>query len=437
MKIASPVFRLEAWLPLLVAEWRGRNRRAPSSSPAGSGEKSLGDRELAGISEALLRLQRGLTGERQLLGGDPGNRTYMDSPEMLGAYLLYYWAVSFLETSLSLDLIDRPAFRVLDLGAGPGPASAAFLGRGARHFVLVDGSAEALSLAKNLLAGGAVAPVAAAGVATLQADLARGLPPLEGPFDAIVASKLLNELWKDEADRIARRVALVETAAAHLASGGFVLVIEPATLAASRDALALRDALCARGWHIAGPCTHSGTCPALAAGPARSCHGQAAWTPGAPMAELAAGAGLDRSSVKWSWFACLPPGSGERPANKASPGAKAIGERLSGRVVSDGMLNKAGRLRYAVCTSGAEPAGDCGPAGDCEPGGSLVTLSARSGSPEALAAGFASLRRHDLLTVEGAERREGGLGLVPTTKISVTRAPAAHAPAAHAPGVDG
>ncbi|MFZ4616773.1 MAG: small ribosomal subunit Rsm22 family protein [Rectinemataceae bacterium] len=422
MKIGSPTARLEAWLPLLLAEWRGRNLRGSGLGADGFAQNPLSGRELAGLSEALLRLQRGLTGERLLLEPEPGTRAYMDSPELLGAYLLYYWAVSFIEASLSLDLIQRPALRVLDLGAGPGPASAAFWGRGARDFVLVDGSAEALSLAGNLFAAQGASEGGAARVTSLRADLSLGLPPLEGAFDAVVASKLINELWKDEADRVGRRAALVEAAAAHLELGGFVLVIEPATQATSRDALALRDALCARGWHVAGPCTHSGPCPALAAGPARSCHGEAAWLPGPPMAALAVGAGLDRSSVKWSWFACLPPKSGEPSLDRAGQGTTASGDCLSGRVVSDGMLNKAGRLRYAICRKGRESLGNC------EPPGKLVTLSARAGSPEALAAGFSSFRRHDLLAVEGAEQREGGLGLVATTKISVSRAPAAQAP---------
>lgn len=430
MKIGSPTARLEAWLPLLLAEWRERNRRGSGQGADGSAQDPLSGRELAGLSEALLRLQRGLTGERLLLEAEPGSRAYMDSPELLGAYLLYYWAVSFIEASLSLDRIQRPALRVLDLGAGPGSASAAFWARGARDFVLVDRSEEALSIAGNLFAAQGASEGGAARVTRLRADLSRGLPPLEGRFDAIVASKLINELWKDEADRVERRAGLVEAAAGQLSPGGFVLVIEPATLSASRDALALRDALCARGWHIAGPCTHSGACPALAAGPARSCHAEAAWAPGPPMAELALGAGLDRSSVKWSWFACLPPGSREPFHGKTEAGTMAAGDSFSGRVVSDGMLNKAGRLRYAVCAKGGEPEGNR------EPAGKLVTLSARPGSPEALDAGFASLRRHDLLTVEGAEQREGGLGLVATTKISVVRAPAAHAAAAQASGVD-
>ena len=44
------------------------------------------------IAKALLKLQRGLTGDKHLAGAG-----YMQDNAMLGAYLLYYWPVSFLQ----------------------------------------------------------------------------------------------------------------------------------------------------------------------------------------------------------------------------------------------------------------------------------------------------------------------------------------------------
>jgi hypothetical protein len=71
------------------------------------------------------------------------------------------------------------------------------------------------------------------------------------------------------------------------------------------------------------------------------------------------------------------------------------------------MLNKAGRLRYMLCTEGR-----------------LTTLSAKADSPVAKRLDFASLRRHDLVSVRGGELREGGLGLVETSDLDIMeRAP--------------
>ena len=85
-------------------------------------EKGLSDKELDRFGSVLKSLQRGLTGERRLAGA-----SYFSREDYLGAYLLYYWPVSYCQVSLALEEIRmRGALpridRVLDLGAGPGPA---------------------------------------------------------------------------------------------------------------------------------------------------------------------------------------------------------------------------------------------------------------------------------------------------------------------------
>ena len=78
--------------------------------------------------------------------------------------------------------------------------------------------------------------------------------------------------------------------------------------------------------------------------------------------------------------------------------------RLEGRVVSEPMLNKAGRLRYILCT----PSG-------------LATLSAKTGDADAEAAGFFALRRGDCITAEALEKRanENSFGFVPGARLRV------------------
>ncbi|MBN1243356.1 MAG: class I SAM-dependent methyltransferase [Spirochaetales bacterium] len=371
--------RRAASLPALAP----RTADAPSAPAA-----PLAPARLAAVGKDLLRLQRGLTGGRELVGAP-----YMRDPALLEAYLLYYWPVSYAQTARALALSKAgPRRRVLDLGSGPGPVAAAFADSGAREIVLVDASPEALSLARRILENPpeGLAPSGPPHVETLAADL-EGLSPDRlppGPYDAIAFGHSLNELWKGRPDRVARRAAFVETLRPLLAPGGLVLVVEPALLATSRDAIALRDALLERGWSVVAPCPAPIPCPALAAGPSHTCHDAAPWEVPPTVAALAREAGLDRDELKAAWFA-LSPGRGQSAAPE--------GFR---RVVSEPMLNKAGRVRYLLCDARGRAA-----------------LSARSGDPAAKAAGFFELARYDLVRVTGAEARESGEGVVAGTII--------------------
>jgi len=372
-------------MPALVAAWRGQGHRSRESEGA-----PLSRSELDRVGAALLRLQRGLTGKRALAGAP-----YMEDPDLLGAYLLYYWPISYLQASLAMAELGLSPGRVLDLGSGPGPSAAAALDAGATSVDLADSSGKALALAESVLAPDADR------VKASRIDLESPESPADaaGPYELIILGHCLNELWRGRGDRVARRTELASRAAKLLAPGGKLLAIEPALLETSRELLALRDELAARGYPIHGPCPSRPNgnypCPALASGPDRTCHSEAAWDPPEPVASLAARAGLDRKSVKFSWFAI---GSGPLDA-RAAPGEAAI----EGRVISDPMLNKAGRLRYVLCSNGA-----------------LVTVSAAKGSPEALRSGFLSLGRGDFLRVKDPERREGGgLALGPLSSLEI------------------
>ena len=376
---------LAARIPALIEAWRaGRGTTA-------SGE--LGKREIEAAGAALLALQRGLTGDRRLAGAE-----YMDDGDLLGAYLLYYWPVSYMQVSLALasPRLEAASFapkRILDLGSGPGPASAAVLdasrangAAGPEELVLVDASRKALDLAASLLDRGLAGKSAASKplrVSTAAIDLEEGRELPEGPFDLIVMGHCLNELWRGEGDAVDRRSDLVRRAADRLAPGGRILLLEPALLLTCRELIALRDRLALGGWRVLAPCPGSYPCPVLASGPERSCHAQSPWTPPEPVASLAKAAGLDRASVKWTYFLLSP-----ESAAKSEESARFAGRR---RVVSDPMLNKAGRLRYVLC-------------GD----GSLTTMSARADDEAARASGFMSLRRGDIIRADALEERPGG-----------------------------
>jgi SAM-dependent methyltransferase len=366
-------------IPALVDTWR-------ASRKAGSHDRSgpLSRREIETAGAALLELQRGLTGDRRLAGSG-----YMDDPDLLGAYLLYYWPVSYLQASLAFaELPPASAIassgagrRILDLGSGPGPASAAVLDAGATacEVVLVDASKRALDLARSILDRGDNPPSRVES-RVLDLESEEALP--EGPFDLVILSHCLNELWRGEPEALDRRLSLLRRAAKTLAPGGKILILEPALLLTSRELIALRDRLAGEFWKILCPCPGSYPCPILAAGSERSCHAEAAWAPIEPVASLAAAAGLDRSSVKCAYFLLSPPGQGNPPEGEFV---------ISRRVVSDHMLNKAGRLRFILCGERT-----------------LLSISAKADDKAARAAGFMDLRRGDSISFRGFEERPGG-----------------------------
>ncbi len=407
---------LEARLPLLLDRWRAELAGAPQprhsrmhgagrtfSSPAPC-EASLAASELEIVGNALLRLQRGLTGGRKLAGA-----SYMDDPALLGAYLLYYWPVSYLQTALALaSLPHLPRVRrVLDLGAGPGPAAAVVSDKGATDIVLVDSSERALGLAAKLVPSSTTAARVTVHRIDLESpEAGRKLP--QGPFDAVLVSHAVNELWKTRDDRLNRRCALLEAALARLAPGGFLLVIEPAPLLTSREALALRDHLVMRGHPVLGPCLADTPCPALVAGAGHTCHGDYPWTPPEPLASLAAYAGLERTSVKMTWFALGALRQPPQGLETATAGTTCGQPSILARVVSDPMLNKAGRLRYLIC--GAE---------------GRRSLSAPKDDSRALSAGFAELGRYDLIRITRPELR-GDPDAVPGAPCPLGLGPESH-----------
>ena len=351
----------------------------------------------------------------------------MDDPVLLDAYLSYYWPASYAQATRVMELCSLRPSRVLDLGAGPGPMAAAAADRGATELCLVDHSVQALRLAERLLvdperyhhtASDPALSIPAAprskppAIQCIQGDLELPESIPAGPFDLVMMGHCLNELGADEPDqaaRVERRAALATRAASALAPGGSIMIVDPATLASARDGMALRDHLAGLGWRILGPCTRQGPCPALAAGDNQSCHDEAAWAMPASVRRLAEGAGLDREKIKMFWLVLQPPAqgrdgdrvSGAEDGAAAGNGDRAAPDDKAYRVVSEPMLNKAGRVRYLLC-------GDRG----------RFPFSAKRDDPTAVAGGFFRLGRYDLIQVEAPESREGGgWGFGPDTRI--------------------
>lgn len=359
---------------------------------------------------SLQVLQRGLTGERGLIGS-----RYMDDEALLRAYTEYYLPVSLEQTRFILHRISSlfPAgfSRLVDVGSGPGSVAAAFVEAGTRSICLVDQSEKALASARNrlegLCAGGEPGghPEVECVKANVSADVSAldgGLPAKVGGVSIAAASCVsfghsLNELWSGEDDRIERRAALLEGFASLLAPDGIILVIEPALLSTSRDLIAVRNLLVSRGWRVLAPCPgrYDLPCPVLGAGESHTCHEEVPWKMPSDVARLAASLGVDKDLLKMAWFVFAPPGSRSLARAGRHPW-----DGKTFRVVSDPLLNKAGRTRHLVC--GRE---------------GRIPLSAPGDGDSARKSGFSALKRGDLVRISGALPRENGLGVGPDTRI--------------------
>ena len=393
-------------------------------------------------AQNVVELQRGLTGSRALAGNG-----YMQKGASLQAYLLYYWPVSYAQTKAALQKAPRffervaeisglsgtfgnagtafkakrRAVRVLDLGSGLAPASCSLAdlaqGRGEQNmafeFCLCDSSGDALSLGKKILEA---AYAKNASVETRVCNLENifqpknGAPEIAGKpkngaafldgkkFDFIIASHSLNELWKGQKKRGEKIAALLKNLSACLDDGGLMLLMEPALLATSRALIEARDSLIASGLKVAAPCLQSASpCPALE-NPNATCHAQFDWEMPSIVADLAALAGLNRADVKMTYFIF------ERGASLGQEGDFVQDQKSGGPdfglatetglanicalVVSEPMLNKAGRIRYVLCDGKAR-----------------FTLSAKNGDPNAAAQGFFDLKRYDKIKIAGAQVR--------------------------------
>ncbi len=310
---------LARWMPRLVAVWR-RARKRPEGPP------TLTPQEVKEVAAGIRTLSLGLTRARELAGTH-----YMDDPRLLGAYLLFYWPVSYAQGRQVLGELQQRPRAVLDLGSGPGPLAFAALDAGAAEVTAADRSRPALSLARDLAAEAGEA------LATREWDPHRtGEMPTTG-LDAVVMSHLLNEVFGAADSGLGRRAALVERALAALRPGGSVVLIEPALRDTSRQLLQLRDVLVRRGYAVQAPCLFRGDCPALLKS-SDWCHAERGWTMPPLLEALARAAGLHKEALKMSYLILAPPAEAwpDPPAGRVF------------RIVSEALEGK-GRQRFMGC----------------------------------------------------------------------------------------
>lgn len=381
---------LERWIPRLIAVWRRHRRDRNGGRPQHGGrhgrggpprgherplpETQLTPDELREVGAGVKALSHGLTRERELAGA-----RYMDDPKLLGAYLLFYWPVSYAQARATLSELPGRPKATMDLGSGPGPVAFAALDAGASSVVAADRSKPALELAKAL--------AAEAGEPLSTRDWAPERPLPDGQFDLITMGHVLNELYAGD---IGKRAALVEKILERVSKGGTLLVLEPALRETSRALLQVRDVLVSHGIAVRAPCLFRGACPALVK-PSDWCHAERTWRLPPLVDAIARAAGLHKESLKMSYLALAPKGEAW-----AEPPEGAVF-----RIVSEALEGK-GRQRFM----------GCGPSG-------RVGLAMQDKHQTERNRLFFKLQRGDVVRVTATEERGDGLALSDVSTLEI------------------
>jgi SAM-dependent methyltransferase len=363
---------LDRWMKRLVAVWRKARRRPGDEDP-------LTPQEIRELGAGVKQLSLGLTRDRSLAGAK-----YMDDPKLLGAYLLFYWPVSYAQgRQVFGELANRPR-KVLDLGSGPGPLGFAAMDAGASDVTCADRSSAALTLVREL------ATEAGEAVATREWDPVKKTALPDGTFDVVSMGHVLNELFGKGDAAIPKRADVLEAALAEVKPGGSLVVLEPALKETSRALLQVRDLMVSRGYAVRAPCLFRGDCPALVK-PTDWCHADRPWQMPSAVEAIAKAAGLHKESLKMSYLVLAPKGE----AWPTPPPGRLF------RIVSEPLEGK-GRQRFI----------GCGPEG-------RVGLALQEKHRTDANGVFFKLKRGDVISVTHTE--EKGDGFAMTDQSEVTR----------------
>jgi ribosomal protein RSM22 (predicted rRNA methylase) len=304
--------------------------------------------KLKALAEKVSRLSLLLTRDRDDLPA-----AYLKDAGLREAYLAYFLPPNMAKIKAPMaelalhpgKALDKERLRILDLGCGPGTASLGVLDffaarelRPRLEITAVDHVAENLKTAEELFSSLRVSRGLKAAMKTIRSDVA-DLSRLEtGPFDLIILSNVLNELFAREGRKIEKRLALLEDIMTrHLADDGSLIVIEPALRETSRELLEVRDRLLDEGFYVYAPCLFAGKCPALA-NPRDWCHEDIPWDPPAVIRELDRLTGLRKDSLKFSWLVF----------RKDGQSAADLSGDDSFRVVSEPLISK-GKIEFYLC----------------------------------------------------------------------------------------
>jgi ribosomal protein RSM22 (predicted rRNA methylase) len=207
------------------------------------------------------------------------------------------------------NIFSKARLQVLDLGSGPGTAVLGvrqFFAMNKGHirldFTAVDQVGENLREAEVLFREGGEGRSPSATLTTVRSGIEALAEHAGGPFDIIVLSNVLNELYVRDQDRVLRRTTLVTRILERLlAPEGSCIIVEPALRETSRELLLVRDGLAHGGITVYSPCLVQGCCPALE-NTKDWCHEDRPWDAPEMIREIDSRVGLRKDSLKFSYL---------------------------------------------------------------------------------------------------------------------------------------
>lgn len=370
-----PPADLETIIPLLIGVWR---RFHKLSGPA----DVLQTREFRTVVQAVQQLQKGLETGHELIGKD-----YFAEPDLLGAYLLYFWVLHYQQGLALINEVPNPAGRVLDLASGPGAFSFAALRHGAREVVAIDRNPTALKLASEIC-GRYGMPL------TIRSHPLLKFPfPIEGKFDLIVLGYCLEELFPETQKGWQQaQKEWIRSLLTYLSPQGMFLFVESSLLHANHRLLALRDQLVKEGFPVQAPCVWKGECPALQT--KNPCYAQRDFEKPYMIKEIQRAAQINLSSLKMSYLILRNP----------EAGWPVLPEHPLYRVISPPIDTHTGK-RFHLC--GTDGKRDLG-------------THLKEGTPEARA--FDYLKRGELISIEDALVKGEHYDIVLGTRVKIEAA---------------
>lgn len=395
---------LDKHIPTLISLWRKNEKKSP-----------LNQSEIKILSQSLLNLQRGLTGERKLAG-----QSYMNDKNLFGAYLLYYFPVSYLQIQTVVETFETAentaistnsknnCIKILEIGSGPAPGTIAICDKlreknpnAKIEITLLDSSKNALETAKKIIQSDFKNVDIKTQVCNLESISNEKLIINNSQFSIILMSHVLNELWKTDNKKIEKRINFLKNVKNFLSENGILILNEPAVLESSRNLIKVRDEILNdkefEELNLIGPCqnvvststtTKKIVCPCLLS-ENQTCHAEKLWKPNEPILSLAKGAKLDRQSVKMTYFVFQ-----KKAISNLSPSTSYL------TIVSDSMLNKSGRVRFMLCD-----------------GKRRFSISAKKDDEHAKKIGFFNLKRYDKIQIKNPEIREENFGIKNDTSL--------------------
>ena len=349
----------------------------PDSMP-----EQLSPAALQALAADILRLSKLLTRDRSELPA-----AYLSDAALRKAYQAYFLPPNRAKIMLALSelslhphkVFQKDRLRILDLGSGPGTAVLGALDffsqqrhRPTLEFIAQDQVAENLKEAARLFSNQQHAYSAVSTLFTLHSTISRIEAGLNGRYDIIMLSNLLNELFAQDAAKLSRRTELMaRLLRTFLAPDGSCILVEPALQGTSRDLLQVRDALGEQGFTVYSPCLRQGPCPALV-NPRDWCHEDIPWDAPPLIRALDKLTGLNKDALKFSYLVLRL----DKISFSDVYGAEAF------RVASEPLISK-GKAEYYVC----------GVAGR-----KLITRLDKDASPQNQA--YSGLRRGDIVAFD-------------------------------------